>query len=85
MIALLWMFCAYALIGIIVMGSTLIVAKKRGDKDLIDFFKEQYSGIKDGFFGFGLLILSWPHMWKSWYSWVVDEIKLQMWKRLDRK
>ena len=85
MIVLLWIFCAYALIGVIVVGSIMIAAKIQGDTEFLDFFKEEYSGIEDLLLGWGSLIFLWPAIWSSWRNMVLAELKLYIWNRLGRK
>ena len=85
MIVLLWIFCAYALIGVIVVGSIMIAAKIQGDTEFLDFFKEEYSGIEDLLLGWGSLIFLWPAMWSSWRNMVLAELKLYIWNRFGRK
>lgn len=85
MIVLLWIFCAYTLIGIIVIGSIMIAAKIQGDTEFLDFFKEEYSGIEDLLLGWGSLIFLWPAVWSSWRSMVLAELKLYIWNRFGRK
>ena len=85
MIVLLWIFCAYALIGAIVVGSIMIAAKIQGDTEFLDFFKDEYSGIEDLLLGWGSLIFLWPAMWSSWRNMVLAELKLYIWNRFGRK
>lgn len=85
MIVLLWIFCAYALIGVIVVGSIMIAAKIQGDTEFLDFFKEEYNGIEDLLIGWGSLIFLWPAMWSSWRNMVLAELKLYIWNRFGRK
>ena len=85
MIVLLWIFCAYALIGVIVVGSIMIAAKIQGDTEFLDFFKDEYSGIEDLLLGWGSLIFLWPAMWSSWRNMVLAELKLYIWNRFGRK
>ena len=85
MIVLLWIFCAYALIGVIVVGSIMIAAKIQGDTEFLDFFKDEYSGIEDLLLGWGSLIFAWPAVWSSWRNMVLAELKLYIWNRFGRK
>ena len=85
MIVLLWIFCAYTLIGVIVVGSIMIAAKIQGDTEFLDFFNEEYSGIEDLLLGWGSLIFLWPAIWCSWRNMVLAELKLYIWNRFGRK
>lgn len=57
---LLGLIVVYLIIGLVVMGSTYAAARRRDDREFLEFFRGRYRG------GYFEMALSWPEYIGLW-------------------